>query len=50
MFVLRQLVEKKLDMLREMALGFEDFQKAYDSFKMDVNSKTELDGSARSKS
>ena len=36
MFMLRQLVEKRLEVQGEMALGFVDLEKAYDTVPREV--------------
>ena len=49
MFTLRQLVEKRLQMQGEMALGFVNLEKAYETILRDRDGDTEMDGSARNR-
>ena len=44
MFTLSQLVEKRLDGQENMAFGFIDLEKAYDSSERDGRGHLEVDG------
>ena len=50
MFLLRQLVEKRLEVQGEMALGFVDLEKAYNTVPREMVMATQMDGRAGSRS
>ena len=49
-FTLNQLVEKRLEVQGEMALGFVDLEKVYGFPERDGDGDAEMDGSSRSRS
>ena len=50
MFMLRQLVEKRLEEQGEMALGFVDLEKAFNTVPREMVMATQMDGRAGSRS
>ena len=48
MYVLKQMVQKRLEVQGSMALGFVDLEKAFDTTQRDGDGDTTVDGSTRS--
>ena len=48
MYVLRQMLEKRLEVQGSMALGFVDLEKAFDTVPRDGDGDARVDGCTRS--